>query len=109
MQKPSRRKIYETATKLLSSGEKFDGEAHGIYGLLKEYLDCRDENVWTDPVLGINMIPNDIYLPNTEYNSPSMQYGDISIDNIKEFEKTYVNTLTQAAQDYHTMYKCITK
>ena len=92
MKKPDGHNIYETSTKTLTPGEKFDGEAHGIYGLLKEYIDRGDENVWTDPVSGINTISGKIHDPSTEYKNISMKYGDISIDKIREFEKIYVNT-----------------
>ena len=103
VQSLSRRKIYEVKTNPLLSLDVFNGEAHGLYVFLKEYLDRGDENVWTDAVPGINMIPDDIQDPNTEYNNLSTQYVNISIEKIRALKKTYIDTSTRAAQDCYMM------
>ena len=107
VQTPVGHKIYEIAAKPLSQGKKFDGEDHGLYGLLKEYLDRGYENGWTNLVSVINMIPGDTHKPNTEYKNLATQYGEIIIENIWGFEKTYINTLTSTSQDCQMMYKWI--
>ena len=66
---PDGSKIYNTATKPLTPGKKFDGEYQGIYGLLKEYLDRVNDNDWTDTVSVINMYPNKTHEPITEYKN----------------------------------------
>ena len=71
IQAPTWWKIYKAAIDTLSSSEKYDGEARGLYEVLKEYLERGDDNGWTDAVSGINMIPNDVQDPSTEYNNPA--------------------------------------
>ena len=44
------RKICDTETKPLSSSDKLNRYAHGLYGFLKEYLYCGDENGCPDTV-----------------------------------------------------------
>ena len=99
MQKPAGRKIYQTETNTLSPGKNFDGEAHSLYGTIKEYMECGDNNGWNDQVSGINMIPDNIHEPNIEYKNLAMQYGKISIENILQLEKTFVNTPTREAHN----------
>ena len=53
------------------------------------------------------MIPDNICDSNTEYKNIATQYGGVSIEKIGEFDETYVNTPTRAAQDFNIMYKCI--
>ena len=53
------------------------------------------------------MIPDEIYDPSTEYKNLAKNYGETSINKIREFENTYLKTLTQSAQYFHMMYKCI--
>ena len=49
------------------------------------------------------MIPNDIQDPNTEYKNMATQYGKISIEKIRSFEKTYTDNIMIAAQYCHMM------
>ena len=53
------------------------------------------------------MISDDIQDLSTEYRNMATQYGNISIKNIRVPEKTYINTPSRAAQDWHVIYKCI--
>ena len=53
------------------------------------------------------MIPNDVQDSNTEYKNLSTQYSEISIKNIRAFDKTYIDNPMRAAQDCHMMYKFI--
>ena len=69
MKSPRGRNTYESERKPLSSSDKFDGKAQGLYIVLKEYLDRGDENGCADAVSGINMIPTDVQDPSTEYNN----------------------------------------
>ena len=82
MHTPAGSKIYKTSTKPLSPVKNVYVEAHGIYGVLKEYFDRLGKNGWNGPVLGINMIPDNIHDSNTEYKNRAKQYGEISIENI---------------------------
>ena len=88
MQAPDGRKIYKTETKTLIPGKKFDEQAHGLYEVLKEYLDRGGKNQWTDTVSGINMITDDIHNHITLYNNLAMKCEYIII------KKTHINTPT---------------
>ena len=103
MQLPARHKIYEAETNPLSSSNKLYGEAHGIYGVLKKYLDRGDDNNWTGAVPGINIIPDYVQNTNTEYKNLATHYGDISIDKIRAFDNTYIYNPMILDQDRHTM------
>ena len=107
IQSPTGRKIYEATKNPLSSSNKFDAESHGLYGVLKEYLYHGNENGCPDEVSGINMIPDNVQNPNTEYKNLDTQYGKISIENVRSFEKTYIDTPIRSVQECHMMYNFI--
>ena len=107
MQSTDRRKIYEAEMNPLSSFDKFYGEAYILYGLLKEYLDRWDEILWNDAVSEIYMIHDDIQDPSTEYNNMATQYVKTSINQIRAFENTYIDTPSISAQYCHMIYKWI--
>ena len=86
MQSPARWNIHQSETKTLSSSDKFDGKDHGLYGVLKEYLDRGGDNGWADALWGNNMIPDDVQDPSIEYKNLATQYGNISIKNIRAFK-----------------------
>ena len=53
------------------------------------------------------MIPDNVQNPNTEYKNLDTQYGKISIENVRSFEKTYIDTPIRSVQECHMMYNFI--
>jgi len=97
------RKLYEHATAKLSD-ELFDCNPGDLYQFLKNLEDRARSYGWDDGILTIAEDPND---PNTEYSSLLSDYGQIDLETIRAFDKTYLAGQSRAAQDSNMMYTCI--
>lgn len=101
----SGRKLYEKATAKLEE-DLFDCNAEDLYSFLKALKDRSREFGWDERGVGILSIPNDPIDPN-EFKSLITQHGEISMENIKEFEESYITGQNRAAQDSAQLYRCL--
>ena len=92
-------RIYTSATKELDP-TKYDGEAQGLMPFL-ELLEERATNFGWDK--SIMMIP----MPDGNSKNLLLEYGTITLEQIKEHEDTYITTQTRNAQDANLLYECI--
>ena len=92
-------RIYTSATKELDP-TKYDGEAQGLMPFL-ELLEERATNFGWDK--SIMMIP----MPDGNLKNLLLEYGTITLEQIKEHEDTYITTQTRNAQDANLLYECI--
>ena len=101
----SGRKLYEKATAKLEE-DLFDCNAEDFYSFLKALKDRSREFGWDERGVGILSIPDDPIDPN-EFKSLITQHGEISMENIKEFEESYITGQNRAAQDSAQLYRCL--
>ena len=101
------RKYYHKATKKLDSEELFDCSPENMHHFLK-LLDFRaKEHGWADYINGILWIPEDANDPNSELRYLPDEYGRVSLEQITEFERSYLGTESRVAQDAHMLFTCL--
>ena len=92
-------RIYTSATKELDA-TKYDGEAQGLMPFL-ELLEERTTNFGWDK--SIMLIP----MRNGDSKNLLMEYGTITLEQIREHEESYIATQSRNAQDANLLYECI--
>ena len=102
------RKLYEGGVAKLSS-ELYNCEPDGLYGFLKNLEDRAAEYGWSDAYNGIMSVPNYTGVGN-EYDgftSLLTHYGEIPIERVTRFERSYIGAQGRPAQDTLMLYKCL--
>jgi hypothetical protein len=94
--------IYNRSVEKLHE-ELFDVDASGIHGFLHSLMDKAMTFGW-DSILDI---PDKIDEPNGSYKNLLKDYGNISLDHIKNWVPTYLNRESRAAQDSYALYQCL--
>ena len=101
------RKLYSKATEKLQE-ELYDCSPEGMFAFIRAYEDRASMYGWNDENAGINMIPNNAENPFEEGMINLINnYGEVSLEMIQNFDATYINTPTRAAQDLNMMYQCL--
>ena len=77
-----------------------------LHQFLKTLSDRATEYQWNDEVLGIFMIPDHPILL-TKYMNLLANHGELDLEAVLRFEKSYMNSLTHAAQDTIMIYHCL--
>ena len=101
------RKYYAKATEKLDSEELFDCTPGNMFHFLKLIKQRANEYGWDEENLGIMWIPEDVDNLDSELRYLPTEYGRITMDQIKKFEKSYLGLQTRAAQDSYMLYKCL--
>ena len=98
------RKYYERATEKLNE-DKFNCESDDLRSFLEDFHRRAQEFGWAT---GITNIPQPT-LPNAPptYINLITNYGELSMDDILQFEYTYLHLPLRAAQDSAMMYHCL--
>ena len=99
------RKLYSSATAKLEE-DSFDCCADDLYAFLKALKDRAREFGWDEPGIGIMSIPNDPINPVT-FRSLIDHHGEISLEELLEFERTYAGAQNRSAQDSAQLYRCL--
>jgi hypothetical protein len=101
-------RLYDKAIKpITKKGGAFDLSSGCLFMLLSMFAGRAKEWGWNSPVLGILNISEDANDVNSPTNSLLESYGRISLDRIRAFERTYIHTHEQTAQDTEMMSKCL--
>ena len=103
--KAAGRKMYERATAKLEE-DLFDCSSEDLYSFLKALKERAREFGWDEPGVGILSIPDEPHNPN-EFKSLIDYHGEISMETIRAFEETYIDSESRAAQDTAQMYRCL--
>lgn len=99
-------KLHKRATSKLSE-DLFDCVPEDLNHFLKLLGDRSSEFSWNDPIVGIMMIPENPADYDTTYTNLLTNHGQISLQRIRTFEESYINTPTRAAQDTDMLYHCL--
>jgi hypothetical protein len=100
------RKLYGYATKKLDE-ELFDCNADGLYQFLQSLGNRASEYGWDNDAEGIINIPeNDIDVDAEEF-SLIEEYGQLTMDRIREYDTTYIDTEGRQAQNSYMLYQCL--
>ena len=99
-------KLHKRATSKLSE-DLFDCVPEDLNQFLKTLSDRASKYSWNDNVVGIMMIPEDPSDPNTDYKNLLTNHGEITLEQIRRFEASYIMTSMQAAQDTSMLYLCL--
>lgn len=99
-------KLHKRATSRLSE-DLFDCVPEDLNHFLKLLGDRSSEFSWNDPIVGIMMIPENPADYDTTYTNLLTNHGQISLQRIRTFEESYINTPTRAAQDTDMLYHCL--
>ena len=100
------RKHFERSIAPLSV-ELFDCESDDLHLFIDALITRAREMGWDIPGVGINDILLDPTDPHSEYKNILRHHGELTLDQIRAFEATYIATGTRAAQDTYSMYRCI--
>ena len=99
------RKLYASATAKVEE-DLFDCTADDLYGFLRAVKDRAREFGWDQAGVGILSIPDDPANP-TSFKSLLDQHGEITLQEIREFEETYIDQRNRSAQDTAQLYRCL--
>ena len=90
------RKFYDKATSSVSN-VPFDGSTDNLLTFLDDVTRRANEFGWDDEGVGIFEVPDDT--TSTGYKSLLKNYGEFTLENIRNHEKTYITGVNRAAQD----------
>ena len=82
----------------------FDCEGNDLYLFLDALKECACEMGWETPGVGITDIYLDPHNPDSEYINILSNYSELTIEQVRAFEATYIKNDTRAAQDTRAMY-----
>ena len=98
-------KLHKKGTSRLSE-DSFDWVPEDVHQFLKTLLDRATEYQWNNDVLGILVIPDQRILP-MKYTNLLTNQGELDLEDVLRFEKSYINSPTRAAQDTNMLYHCL--
>ena len=98
-------KLHKKGTSRLSE-DPFDCVPEDLHQFLKTLGDRATEYQWNDDVFGILQIPDHLNNP-TKYTNLLTNHGELDLEDILNFEKSYINSPTRAAQDTNMLYHCL--
>jgi hypothetical protein len=101
-------KLYNKATSPLNNDNPFDCTSDKLFPFLKMLADRAKEFGWYDQITGILSIEAEDSTPaEPKYENLLEQYGQITLERIREHERAYINTHTRRAQDTLQLYMCL--
>ena len=101
------RKYFHKATEKLDQEELYDCTPSNMFHFLKLLKQRANEYGWDDEVTGILWVPEDHRDAYSELRYMPTEYGRLTMDQITNFEKTYLGLQTRAAQDSYMLFKCL--
>ena len=101
------RKFYHKATARLDREELFDCTAENMHHFLKTICQRANEYGWDDDVTGVLMIPEDHQDPTSDLKYLPTHYGELTMEQISAFERSYLGGNQRSAQDSYMIYKCL--
>ena len=102
------KKIYDKAVKsLYPSDDLYQCEPAEMFSLLKSLKNKANEFGWDNEQTGILYIPEDPYDPLSDTKFLPTEYGQIDIETITKFEKSYLGKPIRPAQDSYMLYQCL--
>ena len=101
------RKYFHKATKKLDSEELYDCTPGNMHHFLKLLKHRANENGWDNEVTGVLWIPEDHQDQNSELRYLPTEYGRVTMEQITNFEKSYLGLETRASQDGYMIFKCL--
>ena len=100
----SHRSIYDKAIAPLSI-DAFDCDHTQLVDFMTALSKKSDDFGWTDRILKIPLtLPED---PNTVYINLLTNHAQVSLDIIREYELSYVDSQTRERQDMHCLFTCV--
>jgi hypothetical protein len=87
--------------------ELYDCESDDLHLFIDALITRAREMEWDILGVGINDILLDSINPYSEYKNILRHYGELTLDQIRAFDVTYITTGTRAAQDNYAFYRCI--
>ena len=101
------RKYFHKATKKLDSEELYDCTPGNMHHFLKLLKHRANENGWDNEVTGVLWIPEDHQDQNSELCYLPTEYGRVTMEQITNFEQSYLGLETKASQDGYMIFKCL--
>ena len=87
--------------------ELFDCEDEDLHLFIDALKERADEMGWNIPGIGITDIILDPLNPESECVNILTNNGELTMEKVRAFESTCINFNTRAAQDTHTMHRCV--
>jgi hypothetical protein len=102
-------KLYEKAIAPITKKNEalFDLSSGRLLTFLSMFATRAKEWGWNSPPDGILHIPVDAADPNSPTDSLLELYGQIDMERIRRYERTYIHTEVRIAQDTEMMAKCL--
>ena len=101
------RKYFHKATKKLDEEELYDCTPGNMYHFLKLLKQRANENGWDSEVTGVLWIPEDHQDQNSDLHYLPTEYGRVTMEQIANFERSYLGLETRASQDGYMIFKCL--
>jgi hypothetical protein len=81
----------------------FDIDADGLHSFLNAVQERADSFGWEH----ILMVPKDILFPDEDHTSLTRNFGELSMEQVRDHALTYMHNQCRAAQDSHALYLCL--
>ena len=104
-------KYFERATKpLYDENDKFDADAEGLHTFLELLSERARTYQWADEQSGVLSIPDNPEQAERETQGATdliTGYGQKTLEEVRKWEATYIDTKTRLAQDTIMLYHCL--
>ena len=95
-------KIYKSGIKSIETA--YDCESEGLFQFLREIRDRATQMGWMDGILNVNISEED---DEEELSNIIANYGTLTLQQVRRWERTYIATPCRAAQDTYMLYQCL--
>ena len=95
-------KIYKSGIKSIETA--YDCESEGLFQFLREIRDRATQMGWMDGILNVNISEED---DEEELSNIIANYGTLTLEQVRRWERTYIATPCRAAQDTYMLYQCL--
>ena len=103
---PEGRKHFEHSIERLND-ELFDCEGGDLHLFIDALMERAREMGWSAPGVGVTDILLDPLDPNSDCVNLLTHHGQLTLEQIRAFDRTYISSGTRAAQDNYAMHRCI--
>ena len=101
------RKYFHKATKKLDYDELYDCTPGNMHHFLKLLRHRANENGWDSDVTGVLWVPEDHQDQDSALRYLPTEYGRVTMEQITNFERSYLGLETRASQDGYMIFKCL--
>ena len=100
--KSEHHKIYKAGIKAVDTA--YDCEPDGLFQFLREIRDRANQMGWMDGILNVDISDEEGV---EDISNIIANYGTLTLEQVRRFERRYIATPSRAAQDTYMLYQCL--